>query len=141
VTDADCAAREVCDTATGQCIGEPMHCTSNVDCPAGERCDPTTGLCTSGCLSDAECLPGEICDTATGACIGGELPAGCRQCACVDLLSMGGCADICKMGRNGTTTPNFCDGVAALPQCARCLADNCGGITSPPDPSNPSACL
>src|SRR5262249_60434771 len=48
---------------------------------------------------------------------GGTAPS-CNQCACVDLISAGGCADKCKMGTNGTTTPNFCDGVAALQQCS-----------------------
>jgi hypothetical protein len=30
--------------------------------------------------------------------------------------------------------------VSALPQCAKCLSDNCGGITHPPDPTSPAAC-
>jgi hypothetical protein len=59
----------------------------------------------------------------------------------MDILSMGGCANVCKMGLNGTSTPNFCDGVAALPQCSKCLTDNCGGITNKPDPSSPSTCM
>jgi hypothetical protein len=54
---------------------------------------------------------------------------------------MGGCANVCKMGLNGTSTPNFCDGVSALPQCSKCLTDNCGGITDPPNPTMPSACM
>jgi hypothetical protein len=52
---------------------------------------------------------------------------------------MGGCADVCS-GSN-LPVPNFCDGVPALPQCAKCLADQCGTILDPPDPSNPAACM
>jgi hypothetical protein len=40
------------------------------------------------------------------------------------------------MGLNGTATPNFCDGVAALPQCAKCLMDSCPSA----DPAHPAAC-
>jgi hypothetical protein len=47
-------------------------------------------------------------------------------CACDTLLSGGGCGDICDMAKNGTTTPNFCNGVAALSQCTNCLMANCG---------------
>ena len=44
-----------------------------------------------------------------------------NTCACVDKMAAGGCDDLCKMGDNTTTTPNFCDGVAALTQCGGCL--------------------
>jgi hypothetical protein len=52
---------------------------------------------------------------------------------------MGGCADKCKMGTNGTSTPNFCDGVSALAQCKACLADKCGMLNI--DPTYPAACM
>jgi hypothetical protein len=86
-------------------------------------------------------LDGEVCDPSTGICTG--LPSeSCRQCACVANLSIGGCGDVCDMAKNGMpTTPNFCNGVAALPQCAMCLAEHCSGFADPPDPSNPAACM
>jgi hypothetical protein len=143
-TDTDCLQGETCDTATGMCyMAPPPGCTSNADCNADEVCDTTTGACVfQGCLSDADCLPGETCDTATGICMGTPVNGpSCHQCACIDLLSMGGCANVCDMAQNGTSTPNFCNGVAALPQCAKCLVDNCGTIANPPNPADPSACM
>ena len=129
------------DAGSTLCTGD--CCTSDADCAADSSCDTATGVCVTGdpiCVSDADCAAGETCDTATGTCVGTNVPS-CQQCACIDLLSMGGCANVCKMGLNGTSTPNFCDGVAALPQCAKCLADLCGSLPNPPNPSNPSACM
>jgi hypothetical protein len=98
------------------------------------------GGALSGCTSDADCLAGETCNTSAGACVG-TVAETCHQCACIDVLSMGGCANVCDMAENGTTIPNFCNGVPALPQCAKCLAGSCGGIPDPPDPNKPSACM
>jgi hypothetical protein len=101
------------------------------------------GTCTlaEGCMSDGECCGG-VCDPATGVCMEPDVPdVTCMECACVAPLSLGGCANVCKMGLNGTTTPNFCDGAYALPQCAKCLADMCGSLLYPPDPTDPSGCM
>lgn len=56
----------------------------------------------------------------------GGVAVPCYTCACQKTLSFGGCADFCAMGVNGTTTPNFCDGVPALALCAMCIVNNCG---------------
>jgi hypothetical protein len=64
----------------------------------------------------------------------------CHQCACEDKLANGGCADVCDMTQNGTNTPNFCNGVNALPQCAKCLQDVCGALPDAPDPTDPTTC-
>jgi hypothetical protein len=57
----------------------------------------------------------------------------------VDLLSAGGCANLCDSAQNGSpNTPNFCNGVSALPQCSRCLQDSCAAAGA--DPTEPSAC-
>jgi Cys-rich repeat protein len=141
-SDADCMAGEVCDTATTMCT--KGGCKSNADCEADETCDTATGFCYfAGCLTDSDCLPGETCDTASGKCTGmPTMEPSCHQCACVDLLSMGGCANLCDSAQNGNpNSPNFCNGTPAKPQCAKCLSDNCGGITSAPDPTDPSACM
>lgn len=71
-----------------------------------------------------------------GGAIGGGGGTGggsCFDCACTNKISEGGCADICTMGLNGTTNPNFCDGSNALSQCAACIASTCGE-------SDPTAC-
>ena len=97
-----------------------------------------------GCTSDAECLTGETCDTATGACMGTP-PAGtsCQQCACMDKVAMGGCADACtkSLCTGATCGDNFCDGHPALTTCTKCLQDHCMGLTMSPDPTNPSSCM
>jgi hypothetical protein len=52
-----------------------------------------------------------------------------NQCACVATNGMtpAGCENICTMGDNGTTTPNFCDGSAAGPSCTTCITTtSCG---------------
>jgi hypothetical protein len=49
-------------------------------------------------------------------------------CACIDLLSAGGCADLCKDSLNGAGGPSFCDGVAPVAggMCEDCLLNtNC----------------
>jgi Cys-rich repeat protein len=142
--DSDCASGEFCNPGTAACTArDSSGCTSNSDCTAEEACDTASGYCVfAGCMSDSECLAGKTCDSSTGVCIGTPTTEpGCKQCACMDVLAMGGCANVCKMGLNGTSTPNFCDGVNALPVCAKCLKDNCGGITNPPVATDPSACM
>src|SRR4051794_38032139 len=56
-------------------------------------------------------------DGATFDCQDSKLAyAGLNDCACLSTTGQGGCGDICDMSLNGTGTPNFCNGVAALPQ-------------------------
>jgi len=119
MTDADCATGEVCDTATGTC---------NV-------------AVSGGCMADTDCLAGETCDKASGKCMGTPTQqTSCHQCACTDTLAMGGCANVCDSAQNGNPgTPNFCNGVNALPQCTKCLQDNCG--SSGANPTDPSGCM
>jgi hypothetical protein len=45
-------------------------------------------------------------------------------------MSAGGCGDLCSDELNGTTTPNFCEGLAPLSQCAACIANNCPGMST-----------
>jgi Cys-rich repeat protein len=113
------------------CLGLPGECGGNTGVGGG----PLTG-----CTSDADCAAGAVCDTATGECVTGPAES-CQQCACTDLGPQGGCGDICDMAKNGTMVPNFCNGVAALPQCANCLEQNCSGLATPPVPTDPSACM
>lgn len=54
----------------------------------------------------------------------------CHACACEVVA--GGCANLCDNTRSGLLTPNFCNGTAALPNCAACIQSTCGG--------DPSAC-
>jgi hypothetical protein len=141
--DSDCATGEFCDPNTAVCTtADSTACTAS-SCAADETCDTTSGYCTyAGCQADTDCLAGETCDTSNGTCGGTPTTApGCKQCACVDLLSAGGCANVCDDAQNGTSTPNFCNGTNALPQCAKCLMDNCSGASTPPVATDPSACM
>jgi hypothetical protein len=57
----------------------------------------------------------------------------------MDPLSAGGCANLCDSRLNGNPyTPNFCDGVPALPKCAQCLMGSCA--TYGAIPTDPSGC-
>jgi hypothetical protein len=60
-------------------------------------------------------------------------------CACVTLMSAGGCADLCDAAQNGTDTPNWCNGAAALSQCAACLAVKCA--IDPTEDAAQTACM
>lgn len=44
-----------------------------------------------------------------------------NTCACMTTMANSGCEDLCSQPQNGTTTNNFCNGVAALSQCQFCL--------------------
>jgi Cys-rich repeat protein len=79
-SDADCAAGEVCNVATGVCEAAPTGCTSDADCEEGEVCNVDTGECEAaptGCTSDADCEEGEVCNVDTGECE--AAPAGCTS--------------------------------------------------------------
>jgi Cys-rich repeat protein len=140
-SDSDCATGEICDEG-GNCVAD-VSCHTDTDCNDGDVCNTTTGICESpapeGCHADTDCGTGETCDTTTGFC----QPASgttCKQCACEDLLSAGGCANLCDSAQNGNPgTPNFCNGVNALPKCAQCLADSCaaaGAVATDPSGCN-----
>jgi hypothetical protein len=111
------------------------------------------GACTLGperqCCTDADCTLNcgtcgdGVCSAPAFGCTEGT----CHGCACLALMSQGGCADVCGGTVSSTTTPNFCQGVPALPQCAACLNTKCaaygvemdGGLGI--DPNNPAACM
>ena len=52
----------------------------------------------------------------------------CMDCACVFMSgdTPAGCADTCDNTISGAPNPNFCNGTAALSQCAQCILDRCG---------------
>jgi hypothetical protein len=95
-----------------------MLCAPNEN-PA--TCPQDCGM--EGFCGDGVCGPGEDSAICPQDCGG----TGCLGCACMLTMSQGGCADICSMSLNGTTTPNFCDGAMALAQCAACIETSCGG--------------
>jgi hypothetical protein len=140
LSDSECGAGNICDEG-GNCVPGAM-CTTDAMCNDGDICNTTTGECESpaptGCTSNAMCATGEECDTTTGFC---QPMTGttCKQCACMDLLSAGGCANLCDSAQNGNpSTPNFCNGTNALPKCKQCLLDSCATFGA--DPTNPSGC-
>jgi hypothetical protein len=139
--DVDCESDQSCDTTTGKCV-TVTGCQGNADCNAQETCNTKTSTCVfSGCAKNGDCAQGETCDTATGVCMGSALiTRSCHECACEDLVAVGGCAEECT-GNDAGGAPNFCDGKSALSNCALCLADKCGNLASPPVPTNPAACM
>jgi len=44
-----------------------------------------------------------------------------NTCVCVKTMDAQGCADLCRMGEDGSSTPNWCDGVGASVECNLCL--------------------
>lgn len=64
-----------------------------------------------------------------------DYPSACLECACTYLSSDDpeGCADVCDNTISGSGSPNFCNGVTALAQCAQCIEERCG---YPPDYCN-----
>jgi hypothetical protein len=132
-------------TCGGNVVVDPPHAVAMGGSTVGSTGPSMVGIggtgAGGGCTSDADCPPQETCDTSTGLCSGIDVGMPCQQCACLDPVAMGGCGDICDQNKSGTPTPNFCNGVPALPQCAKCLLDHCGGLDPPPNPSDPSACM
>jgi hypothetical protein len=71
---------------------------------------------------------------------GGEVTTADCTCACTTLMSAGGCADLCDDKQNGQAgTPNWCNGAAALSQCAACLGSKCS--IDPTDQEAQSSCM
>jgi hypothetical protein len=138
--DVDCPSSQSCDTTTGKCV--TTGCQGNADCAQQETCNTKAGTCVfSGCAQNTDCAMGETCDTATGVCMGTALITfTCHQCACAELVNVGGCLEECT-GNDAGTPPDFCDGKSASSNCALCLADHCGGATSKPVPTDPAGCM
>ena len=89
-TDADsCSSDTDCLDATLKCVdGACVSKCEGVVCDAsiGEVCDAATGFCVggSGCSSDGDCDDGFVCDD--GDCKGGRY-ANCSIVACADGLN------------------------------------------------------
>jgi hypothetical protein len=101
------------------CSGSPSKCRKPPQTPQFCFVAPKCG--------DGKCDPGEE-GTCPQDCMSG---ANCFACACKTLMATGGCSDLCDEGLNGSMSPNFCNGAAALAQCAACIAARCGQ----PDPT------
>src|SRR4051812_32059110 len=56
-TKADCASDQICDTATGTCVG----CIGDGDCPPGKTCDLPSKTCKDGCNATHACDKGKNC--------------------------------------------------------------------------------
>jgi hypothetical protein len=106
--------------ATAAAAALTAHCGGNVVGPGTDT--GTGGGGDTGTETDT------ISETDTPSMPTGTLDD--CTCACVTLMSAGGCGDVCSTMLNGATTPNFCEGMAPLAQCAACLAQNCGDIST-----------
>ncbi len=118
-----CGGNVVVDSAGGGVGGSGGSATTG-----GGGATSGTGLTCAGLLDVLppsshweQNLPASSFASGTSYMIYVEL----ETCACTTLLSAGGCADVCAMGLNGTSTPNFCDGAGSLTQCDACLSSNC----------------
>ena len=91
-----------------------------VDTPTGTAMDTdeTSIETTTECGACGETEPGTDSETDDSC-----------TCACVTLMSAGGCADLCSTLHNGVTVPNFCEAEAPLPECAACIEANCAGLS------------
>ncbi len=71
---------------------------------------------------------------------GGSVTSADCTCACMTLMSAGGCADLCDDMQNGQMgTPNWCNGAAALTMCAACLGSKCS--IDPTDQGAQTSCM
>lgn len=106
------------------CIEPPV-------CGDGACADDEASSCPEDCgfCGDGVCGSGEGGLNCAADC-GAPLPS-CRTCACALPLAEGGCADVCDAALSGASSPNLCNGVPALPQCASCISHVCLG-----DPAN-----
>ncbi len=97
-SDGDCAANQVCNPMTGNCVPK---CTEDTNCPAGQKCH-YTGHCAAPCQSDTDCGQDLICCTGSGvpspyctaASVGKCRPMGCvlhSECLVADGTSLGYC--------------------------------------------------
>jgi hypothetical protein len=96
--------------------------TGNTGSGATGPCVP--GAATCGSLDGA--WDQTLGDTDFDCTEGYDAYVDLQACACDETAIGTGCGAICDGDKNGTGTPNWCNGVAALPQCATCLSDVCG---------------
>lgn len=134
VVDADCSAREVCQS--GQCVpSTPPGCTSNSQCAAGQVCQ--SGACVQPQPQDAG--PGPVCATDRDCGVNQRCAAG--QCVAVapGCTSNAQCApgEACVSGQCVATNP----GCTSNAQCApgqSCIGGQC--ITSNPGCTSTAQC-
>ncbi|AKF02991.1 vWA domain-containing protein [Sandaracinus amylolyticus] len=104
--DVECAAREVCDPASGDCVED--RCAGRV-CPEGTVCAPVTGECGVDPCDALRCPAGQICidgdcaqearDVDAGvARDGGRIDAGTSGDDDVRVVAAGGGGAICAVG-------------------------------------------
>lgn len=110
--DADCAAEQRCDTATGQCVARDtpkedrnLLCRTSTDCTITELCHPAAKACVQTCESNSDCP-----DSAkTCAAVSANDPRKVCQCSTNEL---------CNQGRqNANLVCSLLDKVCA-PKCA-----------------------
>jgi len=111
-----------------------------VGCGAHVVVDGTSSSAGAGGTGGTAGTAGVGGTSGTGGAGGvGLTPAQCT-CACTTLMSAGGCADLCDDKQNGQAgTPNWCNGAAALSQCAACLGSKCS--IDPTDQEAQSSCM
>lgn len=136
-----CAAGEVCDAPTGECIdankvgpGEP--CVSVDDCLNDAPCVPTPdgSVCSAGCTLDGDCPTGLTCGP-DGACVDATVNL-CRPCnldsECAGLGVLGArCVQF--SGGAGSFCGTACGAGGACPTGYSCLDSDGAGEQCVPD--------
>jgi uncharacterized membrane protein YgcG len=148
------AAAEALGTCVGGTVGLPGNACDDYVAVVRSCCnqlsDPGAQQACNAAVDgvDTSTVPEDVCKSAlkSFSCQGGSGGAGggggfggaggagggwsisCMDCACAYTSgdAPAGCADTCDNTISGAANPNFCNGAAALSQCAQCIMDRCG---------------
>jgi hypothetical protein len=120
-----CGAGQVCNLATGACVG----CLENNDCESAKVCNRATGKCVA-CLGDNDCsTPSPYCNTVRDACEQCRVDADCPVTAPACNTGVGSCASCSSEAacnnktRNGLAAPVCALNGTLAGQCVPCTGD------------------
>jgi hypothetical protein len=120
---ADAGADNVCDLATGRCVG----CTVAPDsCAPTQHCDPMARRCVDGCHRDEGCAATPAtprCDTARNACVACTADT---QCAAGQRCVANACVLGCSPERACPGADTCCDGACVNTASSAAHCGACG---------------
>ena len=112
----DCEYPQICDAASGDCMGAPAECNGNSTCPCGELCK--LSKCVPGCDNNEDCGRDRVCKPVA------ELKNACFFACGADYP--------CPRDADGGELYDCMSGacVPRVQYCAECNEDTeCGGLT------------